>query len=279
MEPSPANGGNSTTRNGGGQPSQEPVLVPHEPRNPHPHAWGDGFSRSAAVIDLLADDQQQRVGQAQTSAEHLLEVIDEILDFSRLEAGETIYQSQPFDLAYSCQQVLDLLRPLAQQKGLHLQLEWAPDLASARQGDQQKLRQVLINLLANAIKFSAQGSIRLKVQPLTAERLRLEVVDTGPSIDEEEQERLFEAFSQLDESDTRLQGGTGLGLAISQQFVQGMGGQMGVESQLGQGATFWLELPLPVTDVRLPLDADITEAEEGVDLQGTTGVGGGRRSG
>ena len=151
---------------------------------------------------------------------------------------------------------------------MHLQLEWAPDLASARQGDQQKLRQVLINLLANAIKFSAQGSIRLKVQPLTAERLRLEVVDTGPGIDEEEQERLFEAFSQLDESDTRPQGGTGLGLAISQQFVQGMGGQMGVESQLGQGATFWLELPLPVTDVRLPLDADITEAEEGVDLQG-----------
>ena len=237
----------------------------HEIRTPMHGVIG---SLGLLQLDLLAE--QQRVGQAQTSAEHLLEVIDEILDFSRLEAGETIYQSQPFDLAYSCQQVLDLLRPLAQQKGLHLQLEWAPDLASARQGDQQKLRQVLINLLANAIKFSAQGSIRLKVQPLTAERLRLEVVDTGPGIDEEEQEqeRLFEAFSQLDESDTRPQGGTGLGLAISQQFVQGMGGQMGVESQLGQGATFWLELPLPVTDVRLPLDADITEAEEGVDLQG-----------
>jgi anti-sigma regulatory factor (Ser/Thr protein kinase) len=166
--------------------------------------------------------------------------------------------------------VLELLQPLAQQKGLRLQLEWTPDLAAARQGDPQKLRQVLINLLANAIKFSAQGSIRLKVQPLTAERLRLEVIDTGPGIAEEEQERLFEAFSQLDESDTRPQGGTGLGLAISRQFVWGMGGQMGVESQLGQGATFWLELPLPLTEVQPPVDENRRQVAEIdlVDLQG-----------
>ncbi|MDP7000123.1 MAG: ATP-binding protein, partial [Candidatus Poribacteria bacterium] len=178
--------------------------------------------------DTLSTDQQLRIQQAATSANHLLGVINEILDFSRLEAGQMTYSSQPFDLGQTCQQVLGLL-PLAQDKGLSLQLEWAPDLAAARQGDQQKLRQVLINLVANAIKFSTEGSIRLKVESLTAERLRLEVVDTGPGIPAEEQQRLFEAFSQLDETDIRPQGGTGLGLAISRQFVQGMGGQLGLE--------------------------------------------------
>jgi PAS domain S-box-containing protein len=243
--------------------SQFLSRMSHEIRTPMHGVMG---SLDLLQLDSLSPAQQQQIGQAQTSAEHLLEVIDEILDFSRLEAGQTTYQSRPFDLAQTCQQVLELLQPLAQQKGLRLQLEWTPDLAAARQGDQQKLRQVLINLLANAIKFSTEGSIRLKVQPLTAERLRLEVVDTGPGIPAEEQQRLFEAFSQLDETATRAQGGTGLGLSISMQFVQGMGGKMGVESQLGQGATFWLELPLSLTDVRLP--ADTTEAEEELDLRG-----------
>ena len=185
--------------------SQFLSRMSHEIRTPMHGVMG---SLGLLQLDSLTPAQQQRLEQAQTSAEHLLEVIDEILDFSRLEAGQITYLSQPFDLADSCQQVLDLLQPLAQQKGLRLQLEWTPDLVSARQGDQQKLRQVLINLLANAIKFSTEGSIRLKVLSLTAERLRLEVVDTGPGIAAEEQERLFEAFSQLDETDTRPQGGT-----------------------------------------------------------------------
>jgi len=243
--------------------SQFLSRMSHEIRTPMHGVMG---SLDLLQLDSLSPAQQQQIGQAQTSAEHLLEVIDEILDFSRLEAGQTTYQSRPFDLGQTCQQVLGLLRPLAEDKGLSLQLEWAPDLAAARQGDQQKLRQVLINLAANAIKFSTEGSIRLKVESLTADRLRLEVVDTGPGIPAEEQQRLFEAFSQLDETATRAQGGTGLGLSISMQFVQGMGGKMGVESQLGQGATFWLELPLSLTDVRLP--ADTTEAEEELDLRG-----------
>ncbi|MDP7281858.1 MAG: histidine kinase dimerization/phospho-acceptor domain-containing protein, partial [Candidatus Poribacteria bacterium] len=132
--------------------SQFLSRMSHEIRTPMHGVMG---SLGLLELDLLTEGQQQRVGQAQTSAEHLLVVIDEILDFSRLEAGETTYQSQPFDLAHSCQQVLELLQPLAQQKGLRLQLEWTPDLAAARQGDQQKLRQVLINLVANAIKFSS----------------------------------------------------------------------------------------------------------------------------
>jgi CheY-like chemotaxis protein/HPt (histidine-containing phosphotransfer) domain-containing protein/anti-sigma regulatory factor (Ser/Thr protein kinase) len=216
--------------------------------------------------DTLSTDQQLRIQQAATSANHLLGVINEILDFSRLEVGEMAYQTVPFDLAQTCRQVLDLLRPLAQDKGLSLQLEWAPDLLPAREGDQQKVRQVLINLIGNAVKFSDSGRIRLKVVPREEERLRFEVIDRGPGIAEQEQQRLFEAFSQLDESHTRQYGGSGLGLAISLQFVQGMGGQMGVESRVGQGSTFWLELPLPATEAPTPVAVDSVTEE--VSLEG-----------
>ena len=216
--------------------------------------------------DTLNTDQQLQIQQAETSANHLLGVIDEILDFSRLEAGQMTYSSQPFDLGQTCQQVLDLLRPLAEDKGLSLQLEWGSDLSPTREGDQQKVRQVLINLIGNAIKFSDSGSVRLKVVPREEECLCFEVIDRGPGIAEEEQQRLFEAFSQLDETATRPQGGTGLGLAISRQFVQGMGGQMGVESRVGQGSTFWLELPLPVTEA--PTPAAVDRVAEEVSLEG-----------
>ena len=100
------------------------------------------------------------------------------------------------------------------------------------------MKQVLINLIGNAIKFSDRGEVRLRVAPGEGDRLRFEVIDQGPGIAQEQQQRLFEAFSQLDESNTRRHGGSGLGLTISRQFVQGMGGQMGVESQLGIGSTF-----------------------------------------
>ena len=220
------------------------------------------------ALELLTEDQQQQVGQAQTSAEHLLQVINEILEFSRLEAGEVTFQTNPFDLSQTCQQALDLVQPLAQQKGLDLRLEWMIDLPSARLGDQQKIRQVLINLLGNAIKFTDTGSVRLKVLPLEAEWLRLEIVDTGTGIAGSQQVRLFEAFSQVDESNTRPQGGTGLGLAISQQFVQGMGGVMGVESQPGQGSTFWFELTLPLYEDPLSVSGDLISPAEEIDLQG-----------
>ena len=128
---------------------------------------------------------------------------------------------------------------MVSDKGLFLQLEWPPGLSSARQGAQQKIHQALINLRGNAIKFSEGVNVWLKVMPLEEERLHFEAMDRGLGIAEEEQQRLFEAFSQVDESNTRQHSDTGLGLAISQQFVLGMGGQIGVESQLGQGPTFW----------------------------------------
>ena len=245
--------------------SQFLSRMSHEIRTPMHGVMG---SLGLMALELLTEDQQQQAGQAQTSAEHLLQVINEILEFSRLEAGEVTFQTNPFDLSQTCQQALDLVQPLAQQKGLDLRLEWMIDLPSARLGDQQKIRQVLINLLGNAIKFTDTGSVRLKVLPLEAEWLRLEIVDTGTGIAGSQQVRLFEAFSQVDESNTRPQGGTGLGLAISQQFVQGMGGVMGVESQPGQGSTFWFELTLPLYEDPLSVSGDLISPAEEIDLQG-----------
>ena len=171
-------------------------------------------------LDLLDQDpltprQLEDVQRAFNLAHHLLGVIGEILDFSRLQAPEVTYSRQAFDLAQTCRQVIDLLRPLATEKGLSLQLEWRPELRAGREGDQQKIRQVLINLVGNALKFTDSGSVRLKVRPLQADRLQFEVKDTGPGIAEDQQQRLFEAFTQLDESNTRGQGGSGLGLSIS----------------------------------------------------------------
>ena len=243
--------------------SQFVSRMSHEIRTPMHGILG---SLDLLNPDTLTVDQQQQVQRAQASANHLLGVINEILDLSRLEAGEMAYQTTPFHLAETCRQVLDLLSPLASDKDLFLQLEWAPDLSSVRQGDQQKIRQVLINLLGNAIKFSEGDNVWLKVMPLEEERLRFEVIDHGLGIAEEEQQRLFESFSQVDESNTRQHSGTGLGLAISRQFVLGMGGHIGVESQLGQGTTFWFELPLPVVDDQQQPTEE--EAEPDVNLQG-----------
>ena len=244
--------------------SQFLSRMSHEIRTPMHGVMG---SLGLMESDLLTNEQQQQVQQAQTSAEHLLQVINEILEFSRLEAGEVIFHKDPFDLSQTCQQALDLVQPLALQKGLDLRLEWMTNLPSARLGDQQKIRQVLINLLGNAIKFTETGSVRLKALPLEANWLRLEIVDTGTGIAESQQLRLFEAFSQVDESNTRPQGGTGLGLAISQQFVQGMGGQMRVESQPGHGSTFSFELMLPLHEDPLPVSEGLISPAEEIDLQ------------
>ncbi|MEZ5498635.1 MAG: response regulator [Steroidobacteraceae bacterium] len=195
-------------------------------------------------------DAQQRhmAGTIASSGEVLLGVINDVLDFSKARAGTIKLDHAPFDLRRLIEGMLELVAARAAERGLDLLLDMPPQLHVAYRGDAQRLRQILMNLIGNALKFTDRGQVVVAVRDLDDEslraRLRIEVVDTGVGIAAEDQERLFEAFFQVDSASTRRVGGTGLGLAICAQLVQAMGGRIGVESQPQRGSKFWIELPL-----------------------------------
>ncbi|WP_367380567.1 ATP-binding protein [Stenotrophomonas cyclobalanopsidis] len=196
----------------------------------------------------LGEDQRQMLATASVSSQQLLRIVDDILDYSRLEAQALELESTSFNLRELLDGVVQLLQRAAESKGLVLGLQLDPAVRLPVRGDPVRLRQVLTNLLANAIKFTARGQVQLRVQRLgegpAQHQLRFEVVDTGIGIDATLQSRLFQSFSQADASTTRLYGGTGLGLAICKRIIDLMHGQIGVQSRPGQGATFWFEIPL-----------------------------------
>ncbi len=219
--------------------------VSHELRTPMNGVMG--------MLDLLGDTrledkQQEFVGVARSSAESLLHLIDDLLDFSKAEAGKTTLSMGDFDLCETTEQIVALLAAQAEPRGIEFACVSAPDIPQQLVGDCDRIRQVLVNLAGNAIKFTERGSVGIEVSllELTSDqvRLRFEVWDTGLGISPEQQKRIFQVFSQADESTTRKFGGTGLGLAISRQLVELMGGEMGVESVYGEGSRFWFTLPL-----------------------------------
>ena len=197
----------------------------------------------------LDDEQQDYALTIQTSANHLLTVINDILDFSKLEAGKVVIEAVDFDLDELLTETITLLMPKAQEKQLRLVRTLAPDFPTRLQGDPTRLRQVLTNLIGNAIKFTQVGSVRVEVEPIdltpTHVRLKFGVRDTGIGIAEARLASIFESFTQADNSTTRRFGGTGLGLTISRQLVELMQGQLFVESTEGRGSYFWFELALP----------------------------------
>ncbi|WP_448379787.1 response regulator [Gloeomargarita sp.] len=206
------------------------------------------------MVELLLDtplnrEQRDYLTTIQTSAQILLHQINELLDLGKLEAGKMELVCEDFNLRHCLEAVLDLQAPLALEKGLHLTLLLPPEIPVHLRGDSTRLRQILVNLVGNAIKFTDQGSVTIQVDALavtdTSATLHFSVTDTGIGIPSDKLDSLFERFVQVDASPARRQGGTGLGLTICKQLVQLMGGTIGVDSILGAGSCFWFDLTLP----------------------------------
>ena len=201
----------------------------------------------------LSESQRRYVDTIHQSGDTLLTIINDILDFSKMEAGKLDIHRTPINLRDITEQAVEQLAERAQTKGLSLSVEYDPSVPTEVLGDPIRLRQILTNLLSNAIKFTQTGDITVQVM-LEAEdsaengvvNVRLSVSDTGSGISPEGQAKLFQSFSQVDGSSTRVHGGTGLGLTICKQLSELMGGTIGVTSLIGQGSTFWVILPFPL---------------------------------
>lgn len=182
------------------------------------------------------------------SSEGLLTIINDILDFSKIEAGKLVLDKLPFNLQHCIEETLQILANSADQKGLELILFVEPNVPRSLIGDPLRIRQILTNLINNAIKFSDNGNVIIRVliesQQSSKVQLRIMVSDTGIGITQEQQENLFTAFSQLDQARNRTEQGSGLGLAICKGLISRMNGLIGVESQLGEGSTFWFTIQL-----------------------------------
>jgi signal transduction histidine kinase len=198
-------------------------------------------------LDSLQRDYTQIISR---SADALLHIINDILDLSTIEAGKLRLVTEPFDLTSLINDCVGLLAPQARKKGLSIGTDISPPLPSPLLGDGLRVRQVLVNLLSNAVKFTDAGHVLVRATPQRADPhsivIRLEVSDTGIGIEPQALQRIFDAFSQADETTTRRYGGTGLGLTICKNLVEMMSGQIGVTSRAGAGSVFWCEIPFSI---------------------------------
>jgi len=201
-----------------------------------------GYAQILECDATLSERQRERVASIRHSGEHLLTLIEDTLDFARIEAGKLRVEIGDVPLAGFVDVIRDIIDVKAEQKQLDFICEFAADAPDGVRADERRLRQVMLNLLANAVKFTDSGCVSLHISGAEANRVRFEVRDTGVGIGHDQLNTIFEPFEQLGAAERRV-GGTGLGLAISREFVRAMGGEIEVESRLGQGSTFRFELP------------------------------------
>ena len=204
-----------------------------------------GMARLAAQAGVDPTRRQQYLGHILDSAQSLASIISDILDLSKVEAGRIDLERVSFGLPDLLRSMCQAYQSLAEAKGLTLTLVLDPQLPAHVCGDPLRVRQILSNFVSNALKFTPSGQVRIEAHRRAGEGVRLAVVDTGPGIPDEVQQRLFRPFSQADESTTRRFGGSGLGLSICRELARLMGGEVGLASAPGAGSTFWAELPLP----------------------------------
>jgi signal transduction histidine kinase len=214
-----------------------------------------GYAQLLAMDNGLSPRQERGLNTIHQSGEHLLALVNDILDLARIEAGRVELNPVPLPLPSHLQATLEILRVKAEEKGLALVFEAAPALPASVLADERRVCQVLLNLLGNAIKFTDHGSVALRVsaeaQGPSQVLLRLDVEDTGTGMRADDLERIFQPFQQVGDAESR-RGGTGLGLAITRALVKDMGGRVQVSSELGRGSRFRVELPLPVVQAAAP---------------------------